>query len=150
MSRRFYMLAKADPKTPLELCNRTVEQLAKYGVDLDDPDTFSFSFNGDIVVNNLLFDQCKSVMRIIYNGMLTITEIGEDIEGVSFVIYARENGRTPGLSQIYDAMDDWVEIDAETILDEYLEDSEDEDEEEAEDEDEDPGEEPEGGSDEAD
>lgn len=139
MSRRFYILAKADPKTPLELCNRVVEQLSKYGVDCEDEDQFTFSFNGNIVVNDLIFEQCKSVLRVLYNGLLKIVEVGEDIEDYSFVIYARENDKTPGLTQIYDAMDDWIEVDANTILDEYMSQSEDEEdsEDEGEDEDED-------------
>lgn len=120
MSRRFYIIAKADPKTPLEQCARLVDQLEKYGVDADSEDC-TFTFKGDITIDNLLYEQCKSVLHALWNCMIGIEEVGELIEDCSFVIHVREDKKTIGLSNIFDKMADWVERDPEDIYDEYLE-----------------------------
>lgn len=136
MSRRFYILAKAGPKTPLEQINRFVQSLEKYGVDFDSDDA-SFLFDGNITIDNLLFEQAKSVIRMLWNVNIEITEIGEDIEDISFVLFANQDDKAhPGMAQMFDAMDDWVEVEPDVIYDTYMSEYDEQDEEDEDEEDE--------------
>lgn len=135
MSRRFYILAKAKPNTTLEQCERLVSQLERHGIDFDGPDSH-FMFDGDITIGGLLFEQCKAVIRIMWNCAIPITEVGEDIEDVSFVIFIQDEKKPLGMTEMYDRMDDWVEEDADVIYDTYMSEYDEQDEEDEDEEDE--------------
>lgn len=119
MSRKFYIVAKADPKTTLDSCSRAVEKLEDYGVDSGGED-FSFFFDGDILIENLILNQCKKVLRALWYQGIHVVEIGEDIEDESFVIYEHDPEHQNDIADMLDKLETWVEDEPEDIYDDYL------------------------------
>ena len=113
-SRLFYVVAKIDKRKTIEDLDRLTETLRKYGIDTNDESVFIMDFKGNIKMCDLLFEQCNSVLRTIWNQTIDIIEVGEQVldendDIIDYPVYVYDKNRQVGVSSVFSDLEDYID-----------------------------------------
>lgn len=74
-SIRYSIYATAPTSMTIEQVGRMCSKLRPYGVDTLDSDMFNFSLEGEMTIDNMIYEQAVKIIKILSKSGMTIVEI---------------------------------------------------------------------------